>query len=105
MAISAAITHVTRYAYDHPITIGPQTIRLRPAPHCRTPVTAYSLKVEPAEHFLNWQQDPFGNWVARLVFPKKASELKITVDLAVALDVFNPFDFFVEDYALSLIHI
>ena len=101
MAISAAITHVTRYAYDHPISIGPQTIRLRPAPHCRTPVTAYSLKVEPAEHFLNWQQDPFGNWVARLVFPKKASELKITVDLAVALDVFNPFDFFVEDYATA----
>src|ERR1700733_5206169 len=97
MAIRVALTHPSRYRYDREVTLQPHVVRLRPAPHCRTPIIAYSLKVTPAEHFLNWQQDPFGNYEARLVFQKQATELVFEVDLVADMTVINPFDFFLEE--------
>ena len=96
MSIHAALSHTSHYCYDRPVHLGPQIVRLRPAPHCRSRVLSYSLKVEPAKHFINWQQDPFANYQARLVFPEKTTEFKVTVDLVVEMAVFNPFDFFLE---------
>ena len=99
MSIRAAIHHLTHYKYDRPVSLGPQIIRLRPAPHSRTRVISHSLKVSPAEHFVNHQQDPYGNWLARYVFPEMVNELKIEVDVVADMTVYNPFDFFVEESA------
>ncbi|BBE50988.1 hypothetical protein OYT1_ch1434 [Ferriphaselus amnicola] len=101
MTIRVALNHQTRYSFDRSVKLWPHEIRLRPAAHCRTPIHSYSLNVEPAGHFLNWQQDPFGNWVARLVFPEKADSLTVTVDLVADMTVINPFDFFIEEFAES----
>ncbi len=99
MALHIALHHRTSYLYDRPVMLGPQTVRLKPAPHCRTPILSYSLKVEPAEHFINWQQDPQGNYSARLVFPKPTRALTVEVDLVAEMTVFNPFDFFLDPSA------
>ena len=99
MAITASIRHLTHYKYDRPVTLGPQVIRLRPAPHSRTRVISHSLKVSPENHFVNHQQDPYGNWLSRFVFPEPVTEFRIEVDLVADMTVYNPFDFFVDETA------
>jgi len=99
MSIRIALHHKTIYRYDRLVTLTPHQVRLRPAPHTRTPLHRYALKVTPGDHFINWQQDPFGNHVARLTFRKPTRELAVEVDLVADMVTVNPFDFFVEDYA------
>jgi uncharacterized protein (DUF2126 family) len=99
MTIRVAIQHKTSYKFDRDVKVSPHLLRLRPAPHSRTHIHGYSLKVEPEDHFINWQQDPFGNYQARLVFPEKTRELKFEVEVIADMTVINPFDFFIEEYA------
>src|SRR5260221_6378725 len=99
MAIRVAINHKTGYHYDRAVSLSPHILRLRPAVHSRTKIESYSLKVTPKDHFINWQQDPFGNYQARLVFPEQTRALEIAVECLAKLLVINPFDFFVEEYA------
>lgn len=99
MSIHVALNHVTHYRYDRPVMLSPQVVRLRPAPHARTPILSYSLKATPGEHFINWQQDPQSNHLARIVFPERTRELRIEIDLVAEMSVINPFDFFLEPEA------
>lgn len=99
MSLKVVLSHKTHYHYERYISLSPHIIRLRPAPHSRTPIEAYSLSIEPKNHFINWQQDPFGNYLARIVFPEKTKELKIDVEILADMITINPFDFFVDEYA------
>src|SRR5271169_4253260 len=99
MTLHVALTHRTAYHYDRVISMAPQIVRLRPAPHCRTPILSYSLKLEPKTHFINWQQDPFANYCARVVLPEKTDRFVVTVDLVADMAVINPFDFFLAEEA------
>ncbi|HEY2921137.1 MAG TPA: transglutaminase family protein, partial [Candidatus Binatia bacterium] len=99
MSIHVALHHVSHYRYDRQVNLGPQILRLRPAPHCRSRVLSYSLRVAPEKHFINWQQDPQANYLARLVFLETTNEFRIEVDLVAEMAVINPFDFFLEPHA------
>jgi uncharacterized protein (DUF2126 family)/transglutaminase-like putative cysteine protease len=99
MSITVALHHKTRYSYDRAVKLSPHVVRLRPAPHCRTPILSYSLKILPDPHWVNWQQDPFGNYQARVVFPKETSFLEVEVDLIAQMTAINPFDFFLDEKA------
>jgi uncharacterized protein (DUF2126 family)/transglutaminase-like putative cysteine protease len=99
MTLHVALTHRTQYRYDRLVGLGPHVIRLRPAAHCRTPILSYSLSLTPKQHFINWQQDPFGNFLARVVVSDKVEDLSVTVDLVADMAVINPFDFFLEESA------
>ncbi len=99
MSIQVALNHKTLYRYTKPVWLSPHVVRLRPAPHCRTPISSYSVKVTPAKHYINWQQDPYSNRLARLIFPEKTKEFSVEVDLVADMTVINPFDFFLEKYA------
>lgn len=101
MSIRVKINHNTRYRYSTPVYLAPHLVRLRPAPHCRTEIESYSLNIEPIQHSIHWQQDPFNNYVARLIFPEKLSELSLRVEITANVVAVNAYDFLIDDYAMN----
>jgi len=101
MSLRFALTHRSTYRYARAVGLGPQLIRLRPAPQCRTPILSYALQVEPATHWLHWQQDPLGNFMARVLMTEPVAAFSVTVDLTAEISTINPFDFFVEPEAAN----
>ena len=99
MTIRVAIRHHTDYRFDRTVALGPHILRVRPAPHSRTRIEAYSLRIAPGGHFINWQQDAYANHLARVVFPDKARRLTIDVEIIAEMVSINPFDFFLEESA------
>ncbi len=75
-------------------------MRLRPASHARARVETYGLTVQP-DADVRWQQDPNGNHVARVVFPKddRLDFMDLLVEVALDLRPVNPFDFLLEETA------
>lgn len=101
MSVRVKINHNTRYCYSTPVFLAPHLIRLRPAPHCRTEIQSYGLSISPAQHSIHWQQDPFNNYIARIIFPEKMSELSLRVEIIANVVAFNAYDFFIDDYAMT----
>jgi uncharacterized protein (DUF2126 family) len=99
MSLHIALRHKTHYKYDRLVKLGPQVVRLRPAPHSRTRILGFSMRVAPETHFINWMQDPQANYTARLVFEQPTREFLVEVDLVAEMSVLNPFDFFLEPAA------
>ena len=101
MTLRLALTHRIESRFDQPVLPSTHWLRLRPAPHTRARVEAYSLRVEPGAHFINWLRDPYENHLARLDLPQPTSHLTLTVEVILELAVSDPFDFLVESFASS----
>ncbi|SOD89041.1 transglutaminase family protein [Spirosoma fluviale] len=101
MSVRVAIHHHTRYDYDRVVFLSPHLIRLRPVAHSKAIIESYTLTIQPANHVIHWQQDPFGNFIARVDFWEPMSMMSIDVDITARLEPVNPFDFFLDTYAQS----
>jgi len=98
--VSVCLRHRTTYLFERPAVLGPHSIRLRPSPHCPVPILGYELRVDPQDAEVRWHHDPHDNWVARAFFPSPAGKLDIDVRMEARLAPVNPFDFYVDDWAL-----
>ena len=96
MGTQVGLHHRTQYRYDKAVSLGPQIIQLRPAPHTKTEILSYSLDVDPADHILNWQFDSLGNHFARVIIPNKTVMFVVDIDIIADLTPYNPFAFFIE---------
>lgn len=96
MSRAVSIAHVTTYRYDRPVFLGPQTIRLTPAPHARARILQHELTVAPGNHTLRHGRDPQGGVESRAIFGGRVAHFEITVRLDAELIPTNPFDFVLE---------
>ncbi|MFT8550349.1 MAG: transglutaminase family protein [Acetobacter okinawensis] len=90
MSSHVTLLHRTCYRYDRPVSMGPQTIRLRPMQASRTPIESYGLHISPKGSQLRWERDSCGNDVACVGFSDRLTHFDIEVSLVADMTVYDP---------------
>lgn len=94
------ISHVTEYLFPSPVTLLPHRLLLRPRANHNVRIESSELEISPG-HILQWKRDVLDNSVALVTFTEAAARLCVRSRVLIQHFDDNPFDFLVDDYAVT----